>query len=99
MRTVTTALSATDSSVRLRAALDAGIDPDPALVGALVERCGLEPDFFVRDMLTWALTRFPPGTTVPLLVAELRSERVPDAGELSTRRPWTVGRASCGSWS
>ncbi|GGF90183.1 hypothetical protein GCM10007304_00070 [Rhodococcoides trifolii] len=71
--TLVQALSAPDSSVRLRAALAAGTDPDPAIVVPLVERCGTEPDFFVRDMLTWALTRFPTETTVPLLVAELRS--------------------------
>jgi len=41
----------------------------------LVERCAIEPDFFVRDMLTWALTRLPSEITVPRLLVELRSER------------------------
>lgn len=63
------------SSVRLRAAMAAGTSPDPRSVAALVERCAVEPEFFVRDMLTWALTRHSSSTTVPALVDELRSER------------------------
>lgn len=69
------ALGAGNSSARLRAALDAGTRPDPGFAGALVARCAVEPDFFVRDMLTWALTRLPAEVTVPLLVAELGSGR------------------------
>jgi HEAT repeat protein len=69
------ALGAESSSTRLQAALAAGTHPDPGLAGALVARCAIEPDFFVRDMLTWALTRLPPEITVPRLLAELRSER------------------------
>ncbi|MFI1455499.1 HEAT repeat domain-containing protein [Streptomyces roseus] len=61
-------------SVRLRAALAIGSAPDPRSVGKLVERCGVEPDFSVREMLTWALTRHEPSLTLPPLVAELRSE-------------------------
>ncbi|MGW1676065.1 HEAT repeat domain-containing protein [Saccharopolyspora sp. NPDC002376] len=68
-------LNAEDSSARLKAALAVGTHPDPNLVGALVARCAVEPDFFVRDMLTWALTRFPSEITVPRLLAELRSEQ------------------------
>lgn len=69
-------LNATDSSVRLRAALDAGTTPDPAdtaTVRELVVRCAVEPDFFVRDMLTWALTRHPVSITLPPLLTELLS--------------------------
>ncbi|MFI0502708.1 HEAT repeat domain-containing protein [Streptomyces albogriseolus] len=62
-----------DSSVRLRAALAAGTDPDPGFVEPLVERCGVESVFLVRDMLTWALTRHPETVTVPRVMAELRS--------------------------
>ncbi|PRY19989.1 HEAT repeat domain-containing protein [Pseudosporangium ferrugineum] len=68
-------LRAGDASVRLRAALAAGTAPDPGVVDALVERCGVEPDFFVRDMLSWALTRLPAEVTVPRLRAELASGR------------------------
>ncbi|MEO8468027.1 MAG: HEAT repeat domain-containing protein [Gammaproteobacteria bacterium] len=68
------ALAADDESTRLRAALAAGSNVEPGLVDALVARCAIESDFFVRDMLTWALTRFPREATVPRLLAELRSE-------------------------
>ncbi|MEU9591586.1 HEAT repeat domain-containing protein [Streptomyces sp. NPDC048193] len=61
------------SSVRLRAALAAGTTPDPRFVGTLVERCAVEPEFFVRDMLTWALTRQPLSMTLPRLLREVRS--------------------------
>ncbi|MFJ8635830.1 HEAT repeat domain-containing protein [Streptomyces sp. NPDC093568] len=62
------------SSVRLRAALAVGSHPDPRFVDKLVERCGIEPEFFVRDMLTWALTRHPVSMTLPELLREVRSE-------------------------
>ncbi|MFD3517477.1 HEAT repeat domain-containing protein [Streptomyces sp. NPDC058657] len=61
------------SSVRLRAALAAGTAPDPRYVDTLVERSAVEPEFFVRDMLTWALTRHPVSMTVPRLLDEVRS--------------------------
>ncbi|WP_206186696.1 HEAT repeat domain-containing protein [Williamsia sp. 1135] len=67
------ALSAPNSSIRLRAALAAGTTPDPSFVQVLVERCAIEPDFFVRDMLTWALTRHSVELTVPTLLTELHS--------------------------
>ncbi|WP_194815487.1 HEAT repeat domain-containing protein [Nocardia sp. XZ_19_385] len=69
------ALAAGESSTRLQAALAAGTHAEPGFVDALVARCAIEPDFFVRDMLTWALTRLPSEITVPKLRAELLSER------------------------
>jgi HEAT repeat protein len=68
------ALDAESSSTRLQAVLAVGTRSDPGLVDALVARCAVEPDFFVRDMLTWALIRLPAEITVPRLRAELRSE-------------------------
>jgi HEAT repeat protein len=68
------ALAAGDSSTRLKAVLTVGTRPDPALVDTLIARCAMEPDFYVRDMLTWALTRLSAELTVPRLLAELRSE-------------------------
>ncbi|WP_435973094.1 HEAT repeat domain-containing protein [Streptomyces sp. Qhu_M48] len=62
------------SSVRLRAALAVGSAPDPRFVDKLIERCAVEPDFSVRETLTWALTRHPAPETVPGLLRELRSE-------------------------
>ncbi|WP_040004033.1 HEAT repeat domain-containing protein [Gordonia alkanivorans] len=73
-QTITTALHAPDPSTRLRAAMAAGTEPDPLLVDDLIARCAVEPDFFVRDMLTWALTRLPAQVTVPRLVDELVSD-------------------------
>lgn len=63
------------SSVRLRAAMAVGTTPDPRFIGKLIERCAIEPEFHVRDMLTWALTRHSASVTVPELLEELRSER------------------------
>ncbi len=67
------ALAHTESSVRLRAALAAGTPGDPRLVEILIARCAIESDFFVRDMLTWALCRLPAEVTLPGLIAELES--------------------------
>ncbi|MGI5206015.1 HEAT repeat domain-containing protein [Spirillospora sp. CA-108201] len=69
------ALENADASVRLRAAMAVGMAPDPRFVGKLIERCAVEPEFFVRDMLTWALTCHSASTAVPGLIGELRSER------------------------
>ena len=69
------ALAANNSSTRLEAALALGTRPEPDFADALIERCGIEPDFFVRDMLTWALTRLPAQVTVPKLRAQLGSDR------------------------
>lgn len=74
MMDVTTALTDDDESKRLEAALAIGTDPEPGLVDTLVARCAIEPDFYVRDMLTWALTRYPSDITVPKLLTELNSE-------------------------
>ncbi|MGI5424451.1 HEAT repeat domain-containing protein [Streptomyces sp. CA-179760] len=63
-----------DSSLRLRAALAIGTTPDPRFVDKLIERCATEPEFSVREMLTWALTRHPSSIAVPRLVDELRAE-------------------------
>jgi HEAT repeat protein len=69
-----TALSASDASTRLKAALAIGCHPETCLVDTLIARCAIEPDFYVRDVLTWALTRFPPEITLPRLRTELYSE-------------------------
>ncbi|WP_406150965.1 HEAT repeat domain-containing protein [Streptomyces sp. NBC_01012] len=67
-------LEADRAAVRLRAAMAVGTTPDPRFVGALLRRCAVEPDFQVREMLTWALTRHSASVTVPGLLAEVRSE-------------------------
>ncbi|WP_234415413.1 HEAT repeat domain-containing protein [Actinomyces sp. Marseille-P3109] len=70
---VAKALSAESSSIRLRAALAIGTGGDADYTELLVERCAIEPDFFVRDMLSWALTRLPPEIVLPRLHRELCS--------------------------
>ncbi len=69
------ALNSGDASTRLKGALEIGSTPDPGLVESLIERCAVEPDFYVRDMLTWALIRQPSQVTVPALLAQLHSQR------------------------
>ncbi len=81
--------------MRLQAALRAGTTPKAAPVDALIERCAVEPDFFVRDMLTWALTRQPAEVVVPRLVAELaspvpqaRSQALHTLSKIGARSAW-----------
>ncbi|GAA2893932.1 HEAT repeat domain-containing protein [Streptomyces mexicanus] len=78
---VANALCAEDPSVRLQTALAVGAHPDPVFLETLVERCAVEPDFFVRDMLSWALTRLPPKITLPRIRQELGSERPQARGQ------------------
>ncbi|MFB7513056.1 HEAT repeat domain-containing protein [Streptomyces sp. NPDC056144] len=85
------------ASVRLRAALAAGTAPDAGFVGPLVERCAVEEEFFVRDMLTWALTRHPVSLTLPRLLREVRSGRgqarsqaLHTLSKIGDRRAWPV---------
>ncbi|MFD5432613.1 HEAT repeat domain-containing protein [Kitasatospora sp. NPDC127067] len=84
-----------DSSVRLRAAMAVGSDPHPRFVGGLVERCAVEPEFTVREMLTWALTRHEAAVTVPLLLdevradgAQARSQALHTLSKIGDRRAW-----------
>lgn len=90
-------LEAGSPSVRLRAALAVGTAPDPRFVAKLIERCAVEPDFYVRDMLTWALTRHPSSLTVPGLLDEVRSEdararsqALHTLSKIGDRRAWSA---------
>lgn len=67
------ALTSEGSSERLQAALAAGTHPDDAYLEPLLERCAVEPDFYVRDMLTWALTRLPLDLVLPRVIEETAS--------------------------
>lgn len=67
------ALTSDNSSHRLRAVLMLGSNPNPDYLELLMARCVVEPDFYVRDMLTWALVRFPDELTVPRLLADLNA--------------------------
>lgn len=56
----------------------AGTHPTPELIETLVVQCETESDFFVRDMLTWALIRNDHKKVIARITAELDS-RIPQA--------------------
>jgi len=66
-------LESSDQSIRLKAALAAGTYPDPEFIDVLVSQCAHEPDFFVRDTLSWALMRHEISAVVERLIPELNS--------------------------
>jgi HEAT repeat protein len=76
MATLQTLLASSDQSVRLKAALAAGTYPEPEFIEILVAQCAHEPDFFVRDTLTWALIRNDIPRVVEVLKPELKSDNV-----------------------
>ena len=73
MATLRALLGSSDQSVRLKAALSAGTFPDPEYIDLLVSQCAHEPDFFVRDTLSWALMRHEKSEVVERLRPELNS--------------------------
>ncbi len=73
MATLQALLASTDQSVRLKAALAAGTYPEPGFIEILISQCAHEPDFFVRDTLSWALMRHDQGAVVERLKSELSS--------------------------
>ena len=75
MSTLNLALNNPDPSVRLNAALGAGMNPSMADLNLLLHRCAVEPDFQVLEMLTWALIRLPASAVVPELIGELSSQK------------------------
>ncbi|MEU9497817.1 HEAT repeat domain-containing protein [Streptomyces sp. NPDC048196] len=85
------------SSVRLQAALAVGTTPDPGFIGKLIERCAIEPEFYVREMLTWALTRHAASMTVPALLdavrsqhAQARSQALHTLSKIGDRQAWSA---------
>src|SRR6476659_1800201 len=91
------ALQDGSSSARLRSALEAGTNPDPRFVEILVDRCAVEPDFFVRDMLTWALTRHSSSQTLPRLLhavrygpGQARSQALHTLSKIGDPRGWSA---------
>ncbi|MET9594489.1 HEAT repeat domain-containing protein [Streptomyces sp. NPDC006516] len=94
---VTDALGSEDSPVRLRAALAVGSNPDPVFLEVLVDRCAVEPDFFVRDMLSWALTRLPTEITLPRIRDELGSG-LPQARSQALHTLSKIGDRSAWAW-
>ena len=64
-----------DKNVRIRAALELGAERRLDALPELIERLGCEPDFFVRENLTWAVVRMAE-EALPSLLALLEH---PDA--------------------
>ncbi len=73
MPTLRALLDSPDQSVRLNAALAAGTYPEDDFIEVLISRCAIEPDFFVRDTLSWALMRNDVTKVVKRLETELQS--------------------------
>ncbi len=73
MATLESMLASIDQSVRLKAALAAGTYPRLEFVDVLISQCTHEPDFFVRDTLSWALMRQDREAVMARLIPELTS--------------------------
>ena len=73
MATLKALLDSPDQSVRLKAALSAGTYPESEYIPVLIAQCAIEPDFFVRDTLSWALMRHDLKEVLPMLTAQLNS--------------------------
>lgn len=91
------ALTDPEDSVRLRAAMQAGRAPSPDFVEPLVERCGAEPDFYVRDMLTWALIQHDHEQVIARVLPELgspvaqaRAQALHTLSKLGEPKVWTA---------
>lgn len=89
------ALTSDDPSTRLQAALFAGTHPGILPAEVLIERCAVEPDFFARDTLSWALTRYDRAVTLDRLLAELgsatpqaRSQALHTLSKIGDKRAW-----------
>ncbi len=76
MATLQALLASPDKSIRLKAALAAGTYPEAEFIPILVAQCRYEPDFFVRDTLSWALMRNEIPKVIDCLKTELNSEIV-----------------------
>ena len=87
------ALKSTDQSVRLKVALMAGTYPSSDFIETLVLRCEIEPDFFVRDMLTWALIRNDVPVVIERLTLELLSP-IPQARSQALHTLTKIGDVS-----
>ncbi len=89
------ALQAEPASARLQTALAAGLRPNDRYIDPLVERFTVEPDFFVRDMITWALIQHDPTLTLERVLPELgsvfpqaRSQALHTLSKIGDQRAW-----------
>ncbi len=72
--TLQTNFKSEDSSVRLHSAMMAGTFPSPEFIDLLFSQCAVEQDFFVRDMLSWALIQNNKEQVISKLIPQLDSE-------------------------
>lgn len=89
------ALAAESESTRLQAALYAGTHAGAVSAEVVVQRCAVEPDFFVRDTLSWALTCYDREPTVARVLLELhspvvqaRSQALHSLSKLGDQQAW-----------
>lgn len=89
------ALQAESASARLQTAMAAGLRPRDSYIETLVERFAVEPDFFVRDMLTWALIQHDRSLALERVLPELgspvpqaRSQALHTLSKLGDPRGW-----------
>lgn len=67
-------LEAESATARLHTVMAAGMRPHDRYIDVLVERFGVEPDFHVRDTLTWALINHDRTLTLERVLPELNSD-------------------------
>lgn len=67
-------LEAESAAARLQTVMAAGMRPHDRYIDVLVERFGVEPDFHVRDTLSWALINHDRALTLERVLPELTSE-------------------------
>ena len=74
LETLLLALGSTDPSVRFRAVQYAGVYPKLEFVEHLVNQFAIETEFFVLDMLTWALIQNDHSLVIEKCLVELNSK-------------------------
>jgi HEAT repeat protein/GNAT superfamily N-acetyltransferase len=67
MATLIADLQHPDKNVRIEAALEIGKVADLSALPVLLTRLGAEPDFFVRENVTWAIVRMGDAAVLPLI--------------------------------
>lgn len=63
-----------DSSERLNLAMNVGTFPADDYIDVLVDQFAREPDFYVRDMLTWALLSHNRQKVIERILSEINSD-------------------------
>jgi len=93
------ALESRQVEVRLRAAMALGTWPSEEHLDGVVRRCAVEPDPFVRETLSWVLTRLPPALVLARVrpeldspVAQARAQALHVLSKVGDRsaRPWVT---------